>query len=200
MSEEQKQILKMVESGRITAEEGATLLGMVSESEVTDSNWMQQEKTPSAAKEQDEGEHGWPHTRPYWLYPLSGGLLLLLVGGAVVTTMYQQSRVGVWTWLFGWIPLFLGLFVVTVAAWARTAHWIHLRVIGRHERIVLSFPLPLGLSAFVISIARRFIPKLRETSIDEVILALRDGLSNGQPIMIEVQDEVEGEHVQIHIR
>jgi len=46
---------------------------------------------------------------------------------------------------------------------------------------------------------RRFIPQFRDTGIDEAILALRDGLNDGQPITIEVDDEEEGEHIEIII-
>jgi hypothetical protein len=197
MNEEQKKILEMVESGQITAEEGATLLGLVSESEPDDSDHVQQEQPPTIGVEQRE--HEWVPARPYWLYPLSAGLIVVLVGGAVVTTAYQQNRVGPWTWLCGWIPLFLGSSIVTIAAWARTAHWIHLRVIDRDDRVSLSFPLPLRLSALVIRVTRRFIPQFRDTGVDEAILALRDGLTDGQPITIEVNNEEEGEYVRIHI-
>jgi hypothetical protein len=123
----------------------------------------------------------------------------MLVGGAVVTTAYQQGRVSLWTWLCGWIPLFLGLAVISIAAWIRTAHWVHLRVISQEDRVVLGFPLPLRLSALAAGIARRFIPQFRDTGIDEAILGLRDGLHDDQPITVEVNDEDEGEHVQIYV-
>ena len=90
--------------------------------------------------------------------------------------------------------------VVTLAAWARNAHWIHLRVKDKESRVSFGFPLPLRFSAALLHVARRFAPKLRETNVDEVILALRDGLRDGQPVTIEVQDEEEGEQVQIEIR
>jgi hypothetical protein len=41
MNEERKKILRMVESGQITAEEAATLLELVSESEPVDSEHVQ---------------------------------------------------------------------------------------------------------------------------------------------------------------
>jgi hypothetical protein len=122
---------------------------------------------------------------------------LLLVGGTVVSAMHQQQRVNAWTWLCGWIPLFVGLSVVTLAAWARTAHWIHLRVRDHGEHVALSFPLPLGLAAAVVRVARPFVPRLRDTAIDEAILAVRDGLEGNEDITIDVQDDEEGERVQI---
>jgi polyhydroxyalkanoate synthesis regulator phasin len=197
MNEEQKTILKMVESGQITAAEAATLLELVSESEPVDSEHVQEEQRFSTGVKERERE--WPRTRPYWLYPLSAGLVVMLVGGAVVTTAYQRGRVSPWTWLCGWIPLFLGLSVVAIAAWTRTAHWVHLRVISQEDRVVLGFPLPLRLTALAVGIARRFIPQFRDTGIDEAFLGLRDGLHDDQPITLEVNDEDEGEHIQIYV-
>ena len=42
--------------------------------------------------------------------------------------------------------------------------------------------------------------KLDKTAIDETILALRDGLSEGddKPVLIDVQDDADGEQVLIH--
>jgi len=199
MNEEQKHILKMVESGRISAEEGAKLLKLVSDAEGEDSEQPQPAQGAPAMTGQDERDKYWAQARPFWFCGLSCGLLLLLLGGAMATTMHQQGRVGVWTWFCGWIPLCVGLLIVTLAAWARTAPWIHLRVVGSDDRITISLPLPLGLSAFGLRIARRFVPKLRETGVDEAIVALGDELRSGQPIVIEVEDEEEGEHVQICI-
>lgn len=195
MSEEQKKILQMVEGGQISPEEAATLLQLVSEPEEA----VAEPQATATSEEPGQREADWPRIRPYWLYPLWGGLLLFVIGGTTLATTYPHGRVTVVTWLCGWIPLFLGALVATLAAWARTARWIHLRVVGQEGRVALHFPLPLGLGAFVLGIARRFSPKLRETGIDEAILALRDGLRDGRPIRIEVQDDEEGEHVQILI-
>jgi len=47
--------------------------------------------------------------------------------------------------------------------------------------------------------ARPFSSRLRETAIDEAIMALNDGLETDQPIVVEVDDEQEGEQVSIRI-
>jgi hypothetical protein len=117
----------------------------------------------------------------------------------VIANAYQQSRVGLGTWVCGWIPLSVGLLTIVLAAWVRTARWIHLRVIGKGNRISIAFPLPLRLGATVLSIVRPFIPQLRKTAVDELILTLRESLADDQPLTIEVEDEEEGEHVQIYI-
>jgi hypothetical protein len=198
VTEERKKILQMVESGTLSAEEGAQLLELVSDSEgaAGDATPPQEGVPPEEGDPSDEASDAYR----YWWYPLWGGTLLMVLGGAVISAIRPQGRGSGWVLLCGWVPLVLGLVVVTLAAWARNAHWIHLRVKDQHNRVSLSFPLPLSLTAAVLRVARWFVPKLRETSVDEAILALRDELKDGQPVTIEVQDDEEGEQVRIEIR
>lgn len=195
MSEERKKILEMVKSGQISPEQGATLLGLVSEPVEEDTTGEVRDQSPPIGATQTTAAR--ELARPFWLYPLGVGLALVLVGMVVVTSMRQQGRVNAWTWLCGWIPLFAGLAVATLAAWARSAHWIHLRVRDHGQRVALSLPLPLGLAAVVVRVARPYVPRLRDTGVDEAILALREGLKGDEDIIIDVQDDDEGEHVQI---
>jgi hypothetical protein len=58
-------------------------------------------------------------------------------------------------------------------------------------------PLPLGLAAAAVRLARPFVPQLRDTAVDEAMLALRDGLEGSEDITIDVQDDDQGESVQI---
>jgi len=198
MSEERQKILEMVQSGKVSPEEAARLIELVAAPDEAAAD------EPPA----DEAQSAEPvisstaplhHAESAWLYPLLGGAFLLLIGGLVVTNGYQHGRVNAWTWLCGWVPLALGLLVVTLADWARTAPWIHLRVHSTHERVSLHLPLPLGLTSLVLEVARPFVPKLRETAVDEAILTLRDELRDGHPITLNVQDDVDGERVDIEI-
>lgn len=197
MSTEKKKILEMVASGQLTAEQAATLLDLVAEPEPPDTARVDGSQPTSEAR--PTAEPTWREGHAYWLYPLFAGTVVMLVGGTVIGTAYQQSRVGPGTLICGWMPLFLGLLTVILAAWVRTARWIHMRVIGKDDRLSLAFPLPLRLGALVLNIARPFIPQFRKTVVDELILTLRDGLTDDQPITIEVEDEEEGEYVQIYI-
>ncbi len=198
MSEERTKILEMIQSGTVTPEQGAALLDVVSDSAPAGAD--QATPVDLASSGGSGGHPDWvARTRHYWIYGLAAGMLVMLAGGAVVSAAYQQERITGWTWLFGWIPFSLGLATTTTAVWARTATWIHLRVISASDRVFLGFPVPLRLAALVLRIARPWIPKLRDTAIDEAILILADGLADDQPIMIEADERDKGEHVQIYI-
>jgi hypothetical protein len=43
------------------------------------------------------------------------------------------------------------------------------------------------------------VPQLQDTGVDEVILALRESRKRNEPLFIDVQDEEDGERVQIYI-
>jgi hypothetical protein len=198
MSEERKKILGMVESGRITAEQAAELLDLVPKSSAADSEPLDGSETTDDAEQHSTAKTE-PRERPYWRQALSVGSVIMLVAGAVLVDAYGRSGVSLWTWVFGWLPLFSGLLVVTVAAWARTARWIQMRITSPDEHLVLSVPLPLGLAASAIRVVRPFVPQMRHSGVDELILALRDGLPEDEPITIEVDDREEGEYVRIVI-
>lgn len=195
MNEERRKILDMVRSGQISPEQGASLLKLVSDAEPEETEQPEEGQAPPVPQAEVVTDR--ELARPFWMIPLGIGLILLVVGSTVAMTAHQQQRVTAWTWLCGWIPLVVGLSVVTLAAWARTAHWIHLRVRDHGQNIALSLPLPLGLAAVVMRVARPFVPQLRDTAVDEAILALRDGLKGDEDITIAVQDDDEGESVQI---
>lgn len=207
MGEEQLQILKMLEEGQIGAEEAAALLAAL---------------RPEAAEEppQDESGEGegpdraeavvgeaapapeWegPPARwsRFWIYPALAGGGLLILGAVVLGVCYAASARPGWR-VCGWLPMILGLLVALLAWWSRNARWLHLRVKEKGERnIAFSFPLPLTLTAWVVRIIRPHVPQLKETGVDEMILALRD-TKQDEPFFLDVQDDENGEHVQIYI-
>jgi hypothetical protein len=55
------------------------------------------------------------------------------------------------------------------------------------------------LAAWVVRIAQPFIPQLKQTGVDDLILALRDSSSRSEPIFIDVQGDQDGERVEIYI-
>jgi len=66
--------------------------------------------------------------------------------------------------------------------------------------VAISLPLPIKLTAWVIKIARPFVPQLKDTGVDEVITSLADTLDqDGQPLYVNVDDDETGEHVQIYV-
>jgi len=134
----------------------------------------------------------------FWLYPLWAGVGTVVLGAILLYAVYG-ARAG-WGWaVCGW-PLFaLGVLVTMAAWWLRTARWVHVRVRGK-EKVTISLPIPIQLTAWAVKIARPFVPQFKETGVDEVILGLGDALKEGnQPLYVDVNDDESGEHVQVYI-
>jgi len=113
----------------------------------------------------------------------------------------QSSGISIW-FLCAGLLFTLGLILVVLAWQSRSARWLHLRIQQRPgqtpNRIALSFPLPIHLTAWFFRTFRDRIPGLQNTSIDEMILALDHSANPESPIFISVNEE-DGESVQIFI-
>jgi len=135
----------------------------------------------------------------FWIYPLMAGGAALIAGAMVMVLVYATG--GATGWLCcGWLPVLLGLLMLFLALWSRRAPWMHLRISEQGRRkLVLSFPLPLTLAAWAVRIARPFVPQLQETGVDDLILALRDSPSRDEPFFIDVQNDQDGERVELYI-
>lgn len=191
MSDEQREILKMVEAGQITAEEAALLLSSL-----------------EAPAQEPDGESPPPATAPFpegnrwsefWRYPFVVGAAVLTVGITVLILLSLSGAAAGWL-VCGWLPILLGALVVAGAWWSKNARWLHLRISEPGERkIAISVPLPLTLAAWVLRIAQPFVPQLKDTGVDDLILALRDSKLSNEPLYIDVHDEEEGEHVEVYI-
>jgi hypothetical protein len=187
---ERLQILKMLEAGRISADEAATLLSAL---EVGNSEAQAKAGQPELIKRR---ENPWAR---FWIYPLMAGAAVLFFGVLVLGWVNVTGAARGWL-VCGWLPLLVGLVVVLLTWWSRNATWLHVRVSeGGKRKVTLSFPVPLALAAWGIRVAQPFVPQLRDTGVDDLIVALRESTSNGEPFYIDVQGDEEGERVEVYI-
>jgi hypothetical protein len=199
MSEERAKILEMVAAGKITAEEASRLLTALGDDEAVESSAADSGSGGEAALTLPPAEM--PRFGNLWLIPMYVGLVLFVCGALAV---YPPGEAG-GSWLLvvcGWPVFVIGLLTMIGAWFARNSRWIHIRVThadGSKRNIKLSFPLPLRLTAWALKIASRFVPKLSDTSVDEMIVALNEGLAGDQPLFIDVQEGENGERVQVYI-
>jgi hypothetical protein len=77
------------------------------------------------------------------------------------------------------------------------ARWMRIRVTDlKTGRIKANVSLPMGLVNFGMKMGARFAPQMGDIDMDEVVQAVKQG-AQGQ--IIEVEDEEDGERVQIYI-
>ena len=217
---ERMRILEMVEQGAISSTEAIKLLesltGPDHEHPAPDIDEMLPEEafptTPplpeldtnveaadSPVPQSDPNLEAW---RQWWRIPLAIGAAIVLVSGVLLYVAFQNVGYGFW-FFCTWVPLILGIVVMALAWYSRTARWLHLRIYqGSGEwpqRIALSFPLPIRISAWGLRKFGRWIPQLEDTSIDELLIALDQNTSTDQPFYVEVEDDEDGDRVQVFI-
>jgi hypothetical protein len=218
--EERLQILEMIQSGVISASEGARLLRALDDDGGFDGDFdsvaTEGEKAgtspfPSGADYQEATESDRVNFEPeiakwkrLWMIPLWIGVGITVVGALLMFWAYQASGFSFW---FGcaWLPFLLGMGVIALAWGSRTARWLHLRVEQEPgewpQTIAFSFPLPLRFASWVLRTFGSFIPDLRERGVDvsAVIQALEKTTGPETPFYVEVNEGENKEKVQIYI-
>lgn len=221
---ERIQILEMIESGVITADDGARLLRAIDdEQQANDSLDNGYEATGERGHSEDGGtfvsangdadpisgevldETFQPEIekwKRWWIIPLWIGVGITIIGSLLMFWAYQSTGFSFW---FGcaWLPFLMGVAVIAMAWGSRGAVWLHLRVQqepGEWPRtIAFSFPLPLRFAAWVMRSFGHFIPQVKGIDFDELIQVFERTSSSGTPFYIEVDEGEGGEKVQIYI-
>ena len=138
-----------------------------------------------------------PDTRHWWQVPFWIGAALLVAGAFTLAGALSSGAVCL-VLLCGLPLLLIGILAVIVAWFARNGPWVHIRVKndrpGEHN-INISVPLDLGVMA--VRVAEPFVPQMRNTGVDEVIVSMKDNVKKDQPLIIDVNDDEDGEHVQV---
>jgi hypothetical protein len=194
MESERRQVLRLVQEGKVSAEEAARLLDAMSYDEAPAAS-AQAEVIAATPEPQIVTKELAPVARPpYWAYIALFGLGWTLLGASL--TLRAN---GTW-WLVLAIPfLLIGLAILTLGIASRGSTWLSVKISDSegHHKMALSFPVPLTLAAWGVGIARPFVPQLRDTAVDELILSLREGHSKGEVLLVDVVDDEDGERVQV---
>lgn len=235
------QILEMLESGQIDAEQALGLLQELAAEEATAgeeiqpaadaqalaqplSNPMQSQAPEASPAQETNPEASVPEPplqpeilstpggsdlpadakkwRSWWVYPFWVGVGITVIGALLMVQAVQASGIGAGFVCAG-VPFTVGLIVLILAWQSRSARWLHLRVQQRPgerpQKIAISFPLPLRLTAWFLRTFRSRIPGMPEQNLDEILAAVGTSATPENPIYIEVNDEEDGEKVQIYI-
>lgn len=132
----------------------------------------------------------------WWLIPFSIGLGLTAAGAGIAT-------LGGWWWLCAGPLLLLGIPLMTLAAATSRSPWVHVRLnTGQDKwprRIAISLPLPIRFTARILQFLGPKYKGLDQTAIDELLLALNEGVLSDELIYVEVDEGETGEKVQVYL-
>lgn len=158
------------------------------------------EVLPEGAPPPDPGEiQRW---KRWWVIPLWVGAGITVVGGLLMYWAFSTSGYGFW-FACAWFPFLLGVALLAFAWGSRTAPWIHVRVRQapgeKPQKIAISFPIPIRLTTWGLKTFGHHIPHMENTSLDDVILALKDVARDETPLFVDVDEGEDGERVQVFI-
>jgi hypothetical protein len=183
-------ILERIEAGEISAQEG------IQQIETLAASTGKQPGLPDTATDSvsESGMRRW-----LWHAVLWPGVACTVGGSLLIAGVYAWGLAPGWQ-IVGVLLLVLGVLGTVVASWMQRAHWLSLRIREREGKgITLAIPLPLNLAAWALRVASPIVPHLRETGVDELILSMSEELQKGQPLVVEVNDEGEGEQVLVRL-
>lgn len=207
-AEERKKILQMVADGKITAEQAASLMKALEE-EATPSEIEVLEPEPSSSSEGSEAasasefEEVKARARQFAMIPLWIGVLIAVLSSWGIYSIQQNVGMNFWFYCL-LFPLFLGVLLIVIGAGGQGSHWLYVNVDRRYAQdgprnITLGFPLPLTLTSWFLRVFGHNIQGLRNTNVDDIIQILEATKKSGEPFIVNVQDDEDGEHVQVYI-
>ena len=207
-SEERKKILQMVQDGKISAEQAASLMHALEE----DADQAEAEvevletgaSSGPAGTDAPEFEEVRARVRRFAMIPLWIGVIISVLSAWAIYGVQQSAGI-INFWFFCLlVPLLLGVLLIALSAGGQSSKWLYVNVDRRNatdwpRNITLGFPLPLGLTAWFLRTFGHTIPGMKNTNVDEIIQVLDATGKSGAPLIINANDNEDGEHVQVYI-
>jgi len=206
-SEERKKILQMVQDGKISAEQAASLMRALdadadsaeADIEVVETgSGSGYERTDAAEFEEVKSR-----ARRFAMIPLWIGVFMAVLSAWGIYSIQQSAGINFWFFCL-MVPLLLGVLLIALGAGGESSKWLYVNVDRRNAQdwprnITLGFPLPLGLTAWFLRNFGQYIHGMEKTNVDEIIQILDATGKSGAPLIINANDNEDGEHVQVYI-
>ena len=208
-AEERRKILHMVEEGKITAEQAASLMRALETDErqaEAEVDVFQPEPNPGPAGGETsapEFEEVKTRARRWAMIPLWIGVVLTVFSAWGIYEILNDFGTNYW-WICLLLPLFIGILLIALGAGGPNSRWLYVNVDRRYAEdwprtITFGFPLPLGLASWFLRNFGHSIHGLGNTNVDDIIRILDATGKSDEPLIVNVNDDDEGERVQVFI-
>ena len=138
--------------------------------------------------------------RAAWI-PLGLGVGLTVLAAYWLFTLVQNSNYGFW-FVCAWFPLLLGVLLLALSTGGMNARWMYVDVKQGSgewpEHITFGIPLPLGLLAWVLRHFGHYMRGWGALDADE-LLGLLSTATRDEPLVVNVEDDEDGDRVQVYI-
>ncbi len=202
-SEERKKILQMVEEGKISAEQAASLMRALEEDEAEVEVLETGTASGYARNAAPEFEEVKARARRFIMIPLWIGVFLTVLSAWGIYSVQQNAGMNFWFFCL-MVPLLLGVLLIALGASSQNSKWLYVNVDRRNAQdwprnITLALPLPLGLTAWFLRHFGHYIQGMEKTSVDEIIQVLDATGTSDAPLIVNASDNEDGENVQVYI-
>ncbi len=207
---ERSQILKMIEDGKITPEEGLRLMQVLGDDPQEDSTEENESSkfdtsTPyvearSVSEPDPEISKTVEKARRLWMVPLWIGVIITTFGSWVMYRNIHPTDISVWFYCLG-MPIFiLGVLVIILGWSSKNARWLFVSVKQKPgdfpKRILIGFPLPLSLTSWFLRNFGHKIQGLGKVPVDQIFEAIQQ---SNDPMVVKVDEGDDGEQVLVYI-
>jgi hypothetical protein len=204
-SEERKKILQMVEEGKISAEQAASLMRALDEDAAEAGVEVFETGTSSGDERADAShfEEVKSRARRFAMIPLWIGVFVSVVSAWALYWVQQAAGVNFWFFCL-LVPLLFGVLLIALGAGGQSSKWLYVNVDRRNaedwpRNITLGFPLPFGLTTWFLRNFGHNIRGMQNTNVDDIIQILDATGKSDAPLIINANDSEDGEHVQVYI-
>ncbi|MFH2038052.1 MAG: hypothetical protein ABIJ65_01320 [Chloroflexota bacterium] len=209
-SSERSQILKMIEDGKITPEEGLRLMQVLGDDPQDDSmeanvSTKFDTSTPDAeehpvSEPDPEISKTVEKARRLWMVPLWIGVIITTFGSWVMYKNIHPTDISAWFYCLG-MPIFImGVFIIVLGWSSKNARWIFVSVKQKPgdfpKRILIGFPLPLTLTSWFLRNFGHKIQGLGKIPVDQILEAIQH---SNDPMVVNVDEGDDGEKVLVYI-
>ena len=208
-SEERKKILQMVAEGKISAEQAATLMRALDadadpfEEEVEVIQTVAGQSYEST--EAPEFEEIKSRARRFSLITLWVGVFITVISAWIIYSIQQNGGTSFWFYCMV-LPLLVGVLLIALGAGGRSSRWLYVDVDRRNAKdgdgprhITLGFPLPLGFVAWFFRTFGSNFQGMSQGRVDGIIQMMNATRDSNEPLIINVDDSDDGEHVRVFI-
>lgn len=208
-SEERKKILQMVQEGKISADDAAKLMRAL-DADADSANADIEVIQTGAGQNNDstnapEFEEIKARARRFALIPLWVGVFTTVFSAWVIYGIQQNAGANFWFYCM-LLPLLFGVLLIALGAGGRSSRWLYVDVDRRNAKegdgprhITLGFPLPLGFVAWFFRTFGANFQGMSQGRVDGIIQMMNATRDSNEPLIINVDDRDDGEHVRVFI-
>jgi len=206
-SEERKKILQMVEEGRLSAEEAASLMRALDDDSAEEQIDVYEAESSSGYEGSEssayEFEEVKARARRFAMIPLWVGVTVAVLSGWGIFTIQQNAGVNFWFFCLIF-PLLLGVLLIALGSAGHGSKWLYVNVDRRYaedwpRKITFGFPIPMGLTAWFMRTFGHNINGMSKAQVDGIVEVLDATNKSDDPFIVNVDDDDDGDRVQVYI-